>query len=1296
MIIDLTTINYKKNISPKTCIEIKTSSEYISYGNTKELIQLKNEIRSNGFFVTHTRYAILTNFRILIYADKETFLKKKKPKNDFNIFEYDFEVDGKAFKIIKNNITVKIYYFSSISIAILWWESIKQIRIGEKIEFDNDGNQIISYDKINNNLTKKITIIENNENIKNITEINNHILSRNKNKNTYLRKNNSDININNNNLTEKNSFYNNNQNNTIHTHNIINEKITTHNIINEYNISTKKIKNYDLNKTCILNEDEGNYKLNNIRKSILNDNLDDIKQPLYSHKTYRGIYKNSKSISPSIIYKTKTNKRVHIEEGNNKNYYFDNINGNINEIHNKNKGKEINSPEFKKIDETIIKENTSFISNNSGFLYITHDTPNNNNERNNVENLKTKINQYEINNINSLYKKETINKRNINNKRNKNNNFYENEENDNNIKNEEFDNNSISNEDSDYPIIIKTKPTYLKNILENENNSLKSINNSNKIKKHNNNNNDSNIKENTSNNYQKIPQIQSTLMNIVKTSKTTKKKYIDNIKSNLNPNMVTTIVDNINSNEEKNNLISENNTDDSNLNNNQVSEHNINNNSKVFNNKIYKEDNSNISEYCNNGDNSEINYNENSNLLDNIIKINKTTSNNYNEETDEENTIYNNYDSSEVSNEEEKYKKNTKRQNIILNSSLKNIINPDNESEISDSIPQNINIITLSNSDYGINSLKNNINGSNNNLYNENTEKSKNEKSNIENSHSMIYIDNINSYTNNNNNNVTNSNISQLYNSKIISSDNINFDLSDNNNSIIPSNNTKKVVSSDKTLNVSSNNNNNNILSDNIFSVSSESQIINSKKNQIKNDNENLNYKPSNFDNSNIYIQNHNESKIMNYDEIYNNSNLCSNNNQSKISNYEDNKINNSNYNEETNNSNLYIFTKSNNSNLENFNKNINSNLYNFNKSNERIYDNNSTIETNFNDINKKVNNKKELNFNQHKLNNYNEDKQINLNTNNPYSKINISLISNSSRLNNYSDIYNKKTRKKKESKIIMIDNENEIPILNNNSKRNKFEYKNKLNTDYINMNYSKINIIDKIQNNGNDNFYNFQNSKKTENNITTNDTENYSLETKNIININKNKNVNLNNSKINYHQRSKSSFPSHQKSLVFLENEYIFKDEKYNYVNEKKQPSQLIEELLENRYSLEMLLFSVKEKTKNSTFISKLDYNLKIILNCRSFNLIILNSLFKKFPLIYKNRLLKEDIKDHIFDFVNNNLLIHKKIRNLILNDILAIKELINSYYEEIHYSMKSNVFIENFNNFNSEMNNILELIKI
>ena len=198
------------------------------------------------------------------------------------------------------------------------------------------------------------------------------------------------------------------------------------------------------------------------------------------------------------------------------------------------------------------------------------------------------------------------------------------------------------------------------------------------------------------------------------------------------------------------------------------------------------------------------------------------------------------------------------------------------------------------------------------------------------------------------------------------------------------------------------------------------------------------------------------------------------------------------------------------------------------------------------------------------------------------------------------------------------------------------------------------------------------------------------------LIDNNNNKYINLNSEnskKIIKHKRSKSNI-TENKRYVFLENEYVFKKE--DYIQEKKKPSKLIEELLENRYSIDMLIFSVKEKTKNSTFITRLNYNLKIILSCRSYNLIILNSLFKSFPQIYKNRLMKEDLKKYIFEDDKNESLINKKIRNLILNDIISIKDLFNSYYEEINFSMKSNIFIENFNNFNFEMDKISGLIKV
>ena len=74
----------------------------------------------------------------------------------------------------------------------------------------------------------------------------------------------------------------------------------------------------------------------------------------------------------------------------------------------------------------------------------------------------------------------------------------------------------------------------------------------------------------------------------------------------------------------------------------------------------------------------------------------------------------------------------------------------------------------------------------------------------------------------------------------------------------------------------------------------------------------------------------------------------------------------------------------------------------------------------------------------------------------------------------------------------------------------------------------------------------------------------------------------------------------------------------------------------------------------------------------------------------------MKNDLKNFLFDYENNNLDINLKVRKLILNDIIAIKDIIKYYYEEINFYMKSKIFIENFKKFNIEMNNISKLIKI
>ena len=280
-------------------------------------------------------------------------------------------------------------------------------------------------------------------------------------------------------------------------------------------------------------------------------------------------------------------------------------------------------------------------------------------------------------------------------------------------------------------------------------------------------------------------------------------------------------------------------------------------------------------------------------------------------------------------------------------------------------------------------------------------------------------------------------------------------------------------------------------------------------------------------------------------------------------------------------------------------------------------------------------------------------------------------------------------------SKISVYDNKkNNIKYIKNaNIKHQYLMIQNSgLNKKYK-INNSELNIISNTDCNNYSKLSNIsQNSVINENNINIVNKKINNTETQ-ILDLNKNKKNDISNPKINnFHQRSKSSIP--QQKIIFLENEYIF--EKGDYIKEKKKPSKLIEELLENRYSVDMLIFSVQEKTKYSTFITRLIYNLKILLNSGSFNIVILNTLLIKFPQIYKKRIMKNDLKNFLFDYENNNLEINLKVRKLILNDIIAIKDIIKYYYEEINFYMKSKIFIENFKKFNIEMNNISRLIKI
>lgn len=63
------------------------SSNTLYYRNTGvEEIQLKNFVKTEGFFYRKERYAVLTNLRLLLFESENKFLKKGEPRViNFNI-----------------------------------------------------------------------------------------------------------------------------------------------------------------------------------------------------------------------------------------------------------------------------------------------------------------------------------------------------------------------------------------------------------------------------------------------------------------------------------------------------------------------------------------------------------------------------------------------------------------------------------------------------------------------------------------------------------------------------------------------------------------------------------------------------------------------------------------------------------------------------------------------------------------------------------------------------------------------------------------------------------------------------------------------------------------------------------------------------------------------------------------------------------------------------------------------------------------------------------------------------------
>ena len=542
-------------------------------------------------------------------------------------------------------------------------------------------------------------------------------------------------------------------------------------------------------------------------------------------------------------------------------------------------------------------------------------------------------------------------------------------------------------------------------------------------------------------------------------------------------------------------------------------------------------------------------------------------------------------------------------------------------------------------------------------------------------------------------------------------------------------------INSIKYLNKGGINNQKTIIRSTLMNEINNNNIINSKLTNIK---QNDNLKIENINNSKTISNN----SFLSKDEIRTYNNEC--NSEEDIYNIE--HINNSN--------NPIVNFGNNSSNNNEFDKNS-VKEYNNNSKRNNLIDNSHTSQSvlyidNLNSyINFSNNNNHKYNQNSISLNSQNFNSKLFSSDN---ENINYEISENTSRFN-FSSINSKKiisSHKNSDNNlsgnIHHISEDSKILFSNNNKSHRNYRINSNTresinentntdnNTSYNNSNNSKISVYDNkknnikyiknanikhqylmIQNSGLNKKYKINNSEL--NIISNTDCNNYSklsnisqnsvinennfnivnkkinnTETQ-ILDLNKNKKNDISNPKINnFHQRSKSSFP--QQKIIFLENEYIF--EKGDYIKEKKKPSKLIEELLENRYSVDMLIFSVQEKTKNSTFITRLIYNLKILLNSGSFNIVILNTLLIKFPQIYKKRIMKNDLKNFLFDYKNNNLDINLKVRKLILNDIIAIKDIIKYYYEEINFYMKSKIFIENFKKFNIEMNNISKLIKI
>ena len=129
----------------KSGLDISIYTNYIVNNCIREHIELKNEVKTKGVIFDKNRYAILTSYRFLVFANREAYLNKKKPRKEFKLIEHDFIVDSDSIQILKEGNVLKEYIFPTIEIAVHWWESILQLKRSPRVE--EEGTSFIGFNQ---------------------------------------------------------------------------------------------------------------------------------------------------------------------------------------------------------------------------------------------------------------------------------------------------------------------------------------------------------------------------------------------------------------------------------------------------------------------------------------------------------------------------------------------------------------------------------------------------------------------------------------------------------------------------------------------------------------------------------------------------------------------------------------------------------------------------------------------------------------------------------------------------------------------------------------------------------------------------------------------------------------------------------------------------------------------------------------------------------------------------------------------------------------------------------------------